>query len=239
MSAQAGEFNVLDRLRQRIESVQQSTAVPFSSGCLALDRILPKQAFHRGTLVEFLSECGGGATSLALMAACEACKDGRPLIIVDREQRFYPPAAAHFQVDSDIIFVRPRTQKDYLWALNQSLCCEGVGAVLSWLGTLNDRVFRSLQLASERGGTAGLLVRPIALRGHPTWSELQLLVEPIPTTKRSRQMQVTLTRCRHGKAGASVILEFDDETGTLQEPCSLPMSTELGVAAHSARSVRA
>src|SRR5262249_23139513 len=95
----------------------------------------------------------------------------------------YPPALANLGFDlSQIIFVRPQNRKDYLWALNQSLACRGVGAVLAWPQRLDDRAFRGLQLAAEKGAGLGLLVRPFSARGEPTWSEVQLWVEPLPTS---------------------------------------------------------
>jgi protein ImuA len=159
--------------------------------------------------------------------------------VVDQSRSFYPPAAANLGIDSNTIFVRPVRNPDQLWALNQSLGCEGVGAVLSWPDKLNDRAFRSLQLAAETGGAVGLFVRPLAVRGHPSWSELQLLVEPLPAPDRIRRLRVHVIRCRNGHAGASVDLELDDETGKLQESRFVPMASAMAVAAVAKRTAGA
>jgi len=47
---------------------------------------------------------------------------------------------------------------------------------LSWLEA------RRLQLAAEQGGGLGLLIRPEAVRHQPSWADVRLLVEPLPTT---------------------------------------------------------
>jgi hypothetical protein len=163
------------------------------------------------------------------VAAREACREGRALVVVDRERQFYPPAAANFAVAGNTILIHPQTQKDELWALNQSLSCPGVGAVLAWPSQLDDRAFRALQLAAERGGTVGLLVRPANVRGQPTWSEVQLLVEAISGGK-TRRLRVEVIRCRYGAAGASMEVELDDEYGTLQKSRALHLAAELAAA---------
>jgi hypothetical protein len=186
-----------------------------------------------------LSESGCGATSLAIVVACQACKDGGALVVIDRERSFYPPAAVNLGIGPETIFLHPRTQRDHLWALNQSLSCEGVGAVLCWQKKLHDRAFRSLQLAAERGGAVGLLVRPCSVRGDPTWSELQLLVETTPTAQQQRWLRISVVRSRNGQAGASVELELDDETGRLNEARSLPVASTMGGAVRASRTAGA
>jgi hypothetical protein len=202
-----------------------------------LDRILPGQGLHRGTLIEYLAEIGSGAAALALIAARQACCEGGALVLVDRSRSFHPPAAANLGVDlASVVFVQPRTKKDYLWALNQSLSCQGVGAVVCWPEKLDSRAFRQLQLAAESCATTGLFLRPPSVRGHPTWSELQLLVDALPAAALTaaamhRRLRVEVVRCRNGNPGASVELELDDETGTLQESRALCVAPAMAVAA--------
>lgn len=202
--------HVIESLRKQLrqwETLQGKGEETVSSGCDALDRILPQRGFHSGTLIEFLGEPASGATSLALMAAKQA---GKEIIVVDREQMFYPLAW-----EGDAIFIHPRNQKDELWAIHQALGCQGVGAVLAWPTRLNGRVFRGLQLAAERGASLGVFVRSVKVRGLPTWADIQLLVEAVPG-QGNRRVKVTLLRCRNGTSGASVELEFDDETQSVR-----------------------
>lgn len=152
---------------------------PLSAGCWEIDRLLPERGLRRGWLVEWLGVEGGGAGTLALIAAREACLDGGAVVVMDRWRRFYPPAAAALGIDLEtIIVVRPQHAQDELWALEQALRCRGVAAVWAPLETVDDRAFRRLQLAAEEGETLGLLVRSAHLRGQPTWSDVQFWVEP-------------------------------------------------------------
>jgi protein ImuA len=111
-----------------------------------------------------------------MIAAREACRDGRVLVVVDGARRFYPPAAATYGIGwENLIVVRPQKQKDYEWALNQSLHCPAVSAVVCWPEELGSRAYRRLQLAAETGGSLGLLIRPEGAVNKPSCSvELEL-----------------------------------------------------------------
>jgi hypothetical protein len=233
-----------ERLRQRVQALRRQLdawhcaphgpRLRIRSGHAALDRLLPAGGFTAGTLVEWLSPGpGSGAGTLALGVASQACQhpDRRQgaLVVMDRQVRFYPPAALAAGIDPRrLILVRARSARDELWALDQALRCRGVAAVWAWLGRLDSRAFRRLQLAAESGGTLGLLVRPARVRGQPSWSEVQLLVQPQPAVAPSRlpaalhepasgvavdepagrRLRVTLLRCRGlGGAGEGVLGE--------------------------------
>ncbi|MEZ6102235.1 MAG: hypothetical protein R3E01_25135 [Pirellulaceae bacterium] len=67
-----------------------------SSGCVALDRLLPGGGFATGQLVEWLGEgWGSGVGTLAFWMASRAVGEGRALVVVDRQRKFYPPAVVY------------------------------------------------------------------------------------------------------------------------------------------------
>src|SRR5262245_58681061 len=185
---------------------------PISTGSPALDRLLPASGLRRGTLVEYLaSTSGSGAGTLAFAAAREACCEGRAFVVVDGSY-FYPPAAAAWEIDlSAMLVLRPASEADTLWALDQALRCPGVGAVWARCDRLDVRDFRRLQLAAECGGTLGLLMRPARQRGQPTWADVQWEVRSVKNEERRVKavfsssfelwrLHVELVRCR-GAAG--------------------------------------
>jgi len=180
---------VLAALRQQIHACQQLDSLPaveaISTGCAGLDGLFPAGGIQRGQLAEWLSPySGSGAGLLSLAIAWRAVDCHRPahrpaVVVVDREKWFYPPALVGWEIDlRDLIVLRPTNKADELWALDQSLRCPAVAAVWSWLPRLDSRDFRRLQLAAEQGGTLGMLLRPATVRGQPSWSDVQLLVEP-------------------------------------------------------------
>lgn len=182
-----------------------------SLGCAALDRLLPAGGLGPGTLVEWLeADGGGGAGSLALAAARQACLAGGLLVVLDRARRFYPPVLAAWGFSLDrVVVVRPERSEDEIWAADQALRCPAVAAVwgaFEWIGAVD---FRRLKLAAEEGGTLGLLRRPARLLGQPTWADAQWWVRPrIPPCRRADSVATgTLS-------GANASSSTDSLTGT-------------------------
>jgi protein ImuA len=218
----------IEALREEIARLEGISRLhspqPLSTGFSALDRALPQKGFRRGTIVEWLTAGEGtGATTLALLAARQACKQGSAVVVLDRSKEFYPPAAVRLGIELErLIVVRPENTPDYQWALDQSLRCPAVGAVLAWPddlgGKLDSRTFRRLQLAAEEGDSLGLLVRLETVRHQPSWADVRLLVEPLPSGNggRKRRWKILLLRCRGGTEGRSVELEVTDETHSVR-----------------------
>ena len=192
---------------------------PLSSGCEALDRLLPGRGFRWGTLVEWLAaEEGSGAGTLALYAARQAAEEGGALVVLDQARQFYPPAAARLGIELDkMIVVQTPREADNRWALDQALRCPAVAAVLAWPEQLDGRTFRRLQLAAEEGGGLGLLVRPQHARHEPSWADVRLRVEPLPaaTADAGRRVRIQVLHGRGTTSGGSVEVEIDDETRTV------------------------
>jgi len=230
----------LDQLRRQIAAVESGLragdAGVLSTGASALDALLPRGGLRRGSLAEWL-EAGvsGGAQTLALLAAREACREGKSLVVVDRQRRFYPPAAAAWGIDlSRLIVIHPAHDADELWACDQALRCRGIAAVWARREQLDPRDFRRLQLAAENGGTLGLLVRSARARGQPSWAEVQFVCGPLPVGRPFQAVHkvcdglerpsypsgwrlcVELTRCRGSHPGQSVELEIDEWTGQIR-----------------------
>jgi len=196
---------------------QQCDDRPISSGCPALDRLLPGGGFRRGTLVEWLSAVeGGGTATLAMLAAREACQGGGTLIVVDRRREFYPPAAVRLGISLErLLVVQVASAADQNWALDQALRCPAVAAVLAWPEELDGRTFRRLQLAAEKGGSLGLLLRSEAARREPTWAEVRLRVVPLPGRHHDsnrRRLKIEVLRSPGKINHGSLEVEFDDET---------------------------
>jgi protein ImuA len=254
------EVRRLSEMLQQAGGAEQRRAPEWiSSGCPGLDRLLPQGGWLRGSLVEWLGESpGGGAGTLALVAARQAHGDGGAVVVVDREGIFYPPAAVAWRLDlASTIVVHPESDKDEQWALDQALRCEHTAAVLAWPRRLDGRTFRRLQLAAESSGAIGLFVRPATAAREPSWADLRLAVAPraspvsLPTSSgllralpsglsrapsREWQLCVRLMRCRarFGKKEGEVVLEIDPQTGDIHEARPRPLAAELAgaTAAH-------
>jgi hypothetical protein len=194
-----------------------------STGSAALDRLLPEGGFRRGALVEWLAgSTGSGAATLALLAAREALAEGGALVVIDRGGRFYPPAAAELGIAlAKMIVVRPASEADQAWALDQVLRSRGVAAAWCAVDRPDDHTLRRWQLAAETSGVVGLLLRSRDARREPSWAEFRLAVEPIaePLARgRGRRLRVTLLRARAAAAGRAVELEVPEQQAWPDHP---------------------
>ncbi len=203
---------LIHQLRDRIRQVETAGRLAddnrISSGCRAIDRLLPDGGYSRGSLVQWITAGGAGADFLSLLVARQACEDGGALVVIDPQNQFYPPAAAALGIKLDNLIVLqagnqvsrhsptttpPMTQsvlpddsstaageKDLLWAIDQSLRCPAVAAVWGPLETIDERWFRRFQLSAESSGCLGLFIQPLAAARQPTWAEIQWLVAANP-----------------------------------------------------------
>ena len=221
---------VLDRVNSLRKKLAGMATVPaddidsISTDCQALDQLLPGGALRKGMLIELLSEDrGSGAGSLAMHCCRQAVEQWQGcLVVVDRWRRFYPPAAVARGIETkDLIMVRSSDHQimsaaEELWALDQALRCPGVSVVLAWLDKVDPLAFRRLQLAAESGQTLALLLRPARVKSLPTWSDVQLLVQPrgaagVPVPARSSQTS-SATRPSHKRDGEVKIARQQSET---------------------------
>jgi hypothetical protein len=189
-----------------------------------------EESITRGAVHELLFQpSSGGEVPLfpALLAARTATTKAespshpsvrRTLVWVDAAGTFYPPAVQHSGITSEQICVlRPRSA-DLVWATIECLRCQSVGAVVALVTQRLTRVeVRRLQLAAERGGTVGLLLRPNLGSACPgTYAAAtRWLVAPAPGERTVQRWHLQLIYgCGHGgQIGQSLILEKHRASG--------------------------
>lgn len=152
------------------------------TGLDAVDVALPHGGLPTGAITEILADAPGvGALTLALRIARHP--DHRPLIVVDTDGDFYPPAAWQRGLPPDrLIVVRPAHAEQAVWATDQILRCRAVGTVIARLDKVEERRARRLQLAAEQSGSLGLLLRPVRAAAR-SFAAVQLLVEGVTETQ--------------------------------------------------------
>lgn len=217
---------VLARLRAHVSHLEQSgkrLEKTITSGCSAIDGLLPHGGYVGGSIVEWLCQGSGtGGTYLALQTAKQAMHDGKYLLVVDKERRFYPVAASALGIPMErVIVVHPHSHADGIWAMDQGLRCAAVGAVFSEVACMDPRDARRLQLAAEEGGGLGLLIRSTRqAQDLPSWSEVQWRVEPRASWDRTtphRLLDLELKRCRGGRPGAKLSVLLHGTSGEVLE----------------------
>jgi hypothetical protein len=210
----------LQELRKQItqiESCQRPRALSrVTTGVADLDAVLPGGGLRRGMVLELLSAAdGGGAWTLGLLLARQACEAKQTLVIVDEHSWFYPLATARlgFNLRRSLV-IRPRGWRDAYAAICQSLRCRAVGGVIGWCERIGMVDAQRLRLAAERGGGMGFLVRPPEALQSPACASARLLVAPVASGQLARRLRVEVIRGR-GR-GQAILLEIDDETGDVR-----------------------
>lgn len=167
---------------------------------------------------------GCGASLVGLWLARRACHQRGELVVIDTPGAFYPPTAIAWGVDTRrLLWVRPESPKDALAATEIALRSPAVGAVWASLDRIDARAFRRLLLAAEAGEAFGVLVRSARHEPDPSWADVQLRIDPIPTPgdpDASFRVRATRRRNRHGPAGGEATLTLDWRTGEIRDVTS-------------------
>ena len=211
---------LVETLRRQITQIEtghrSGGETVVSCGCDNLDHFLPDEGFRRGSLVEWLADQNtADADCLTLIVAREACRDGGMLVVFDSLRQFYPPAAVRLGIDpARLLVVQPADAAEKLWALDQVLRSQGVAAAVARLDRVGSHDFRRLQLAAESQKVLGLLLRPPQARGEPSWAEVRLQIESLPSTQTrdARRFKVELLRSRRGVGRGTIEVEINEET---------------------------
>jgi hypothetical protein len=209
-------------LRGRIQAYQQRrqfSPVLLSTGCDALDALFPCRGVRQGSLVEWVEDgVAAGAGTLSLAAGRRFSTAERPTILVDFQRQIYPLALSALGFDlPSLIVVRPRCEQEALWACEQSLRSKAVALVWARIDSLGAVAFRRLQLAAERSGAVGFLVRSVTVLKEPSWADVRLLVTPRPARAESSRFRVTVAYSRGRSVRATADIEIDALRGEIRE----------------------
>ncbi|MEL6106496.1 MAG: hypothetical protein AAFU85_10680 [Planctomycetota bacterium] len=208
--------SVLRKLRAQVDATvtaRRAQQACFSTGCPTIDDWLPEGGLHPCGLTGWVAaHKSAPASSLAMLAAANRLRQipDRPLVIIDCDGTFYPPAGVALGVPAErMILLRPRGGQDAIWAIDHALRSTAVAAVWASLAVgMDDRDARRLQLAAEAGRTPGLLVRGFHARRKPSFSDTQFYVSE--SRRVADGITVILDRVRGGIVGKRVDLRIGD-----------------------------
>ncbi|MFO0901341.1 MAG: hypothetical protein U0836_28270 [Pirellulales bacterium] len=249
---------IVERLTAEVRRIERGALPGGTAGCRAVPRARLIACCPRDASCQARSSSGwppvppaAPARSPSRVRQAAAGEQGGQVVVVDRQGEFYPPAARGLGLSlTELIVVRPRSERDERWVVDQSLRCRGVAALVAWPERLDGRTFRRWQLAAEAGGCLGLLLRPERARREPSWAEARLWVEPRPSVgwgealrapplawpldpgsvglaphPTGRRVGVEVLHARGGATGRSVELEIDDATHAVRVAPPLAAAT--------------
>ena len=226
ITCQGGRLLTLGEMLGDVNGVSQHviTAAPdvpsFTTGLPALDALAPGGLFRRGAVHEVLSDPDEGAPLFFAMVLARAAQGAGALVWCDPAHELYPPALAAQGIDLDRLFLlQPKTPAEQTWAVGECLKCKGVAAVVAAMKPaqrLSRLEARRLQLAAERGGGVGLLLRPAGKVSAEHAAATRWLVRPAPGERTVQRWEVQLVHGHGGRVGEVVILEHSRETNRLR-----------------------
>jgi hypothetical protein len=132
------------------------------------------------------------------------------IVWCDPRREIYPPALAAAGIGLDqLLLLRPKTVEEEIWALAECLGCKGVAATIAQPPPLSRVQARRLQLAAERGGGVGLLLRPhTAAAALHHAAVTRWLVEPARGERTVQRWKIQLIHGHGGLLHQSIYLEL-------------------------------
>jgi protein ImuA len=192
----------------------------FRTNLPLIDELLPANAFVRGAVHEILFQpCHKTPRFFALLLARAA---GGNIVWCDPDHTLYPPAALAAGIPMEKLFLlHPKSAADQFWAVAECMRCKGVGATIAQASRLSRIEARKLQLAAEKGGGVGLLIRPLDRHASIYAAATRWLVAPYPGLRTVQRWKIQLIHAHGGRVGQTVILEHNRETNTVRAALQL------------------
>lgn len=164
---QATRADIIAQLRKDILSWESGRRIQETetkvAGFGAIEDAFPNHCFPVGAVHEFCtmgaeeSAATGGFISAILSSLMNK---GGVCLWINSFRTIFPPALSLFGVAPErVIFINLQKEKEILWTMEEALKCEGISAVVSEIRELSFTSSRRLQLAVERSGVTGFVLR--------------------------------------------------------------------------------
>lgn len=194
---------------RNVHHLGSTITATFGPALSALNHLLPPDGLARGAVHEVLGQGPSLPWFFALVLA-HAAADSSPthgaVIWSDPRGELYPPAAAAMLPINRLFLLRVRKAIDQLWALTQCLRCKAVAATIAAPPILSRLDARRLQLAAERGGGIGVLIRPSTDAVHYA-AATRWLVQPAPGDQFVQRWSIQLIHGHGGNIDKKILLE--------------------------------
>jgi cell division inhibitor SulA/protein ImuA len=146
------------------------------SGFADLDAELPGGGWPTGALMEILPQHEGiGELRILGHALANLSAQGKGLAWIAPPYLPYAPALQAAGIDTArLLFIKTRSPRETLWAIEQALRSRACGAVLAWPDRITYPELRRLQLAAEGHPVLAALFRPPHCAGETTPAALRI-----------------------------------------------------------------
>ncbi len=154
-------------------------ATTVRTGFATLDDELPGHGWPLGSLIEIMPSQPGCGELRLLQPALAALDAERSIMLVN------PPYSPHFHcwlnwgLDAHrLVWIRPQTPGDTLWAAEQVLKHNACSVLLCWASQVRQASLRRLHLAARQSGALFIMLRPPLAAQQASPAPLRLILQP-------------------------------------------------------------
>ena len=203
------------RARESTTLTETSITTGIPTGFKSLDALLYDRGWPRASLVEILSEnSGSGELRLIANGLAELShQESRWVAWINPPHVPYAPALLGTGIDiNKVLLIHPRTHKEAIWSLEQTLRSGTCSTVLAWLNEadLKPPELRRIQFNARQGETWVTLFRPPTASQIPSPAALRLSVN----IKSADELRLTIIKRRGGWAMKDITVQLDQEPAT-------------------------
>ncbi len=197
----------------RLQGFKSLDSHAFDMGLDLIRDSFPNGSFPLGCIHEFLSTgiSDTAATSGFIAGMLSSIVGNKGVLLwISAGRRIFPPALRSFGIHPDrCIFIDLKKEKEVMWAMDESLKCNALSAVVGEIKEISFTDSRRLQLAVEKSQVTGFLFRQNPKSLNTTacvsrWKITQLPSIPVDDLPGVGfpQWKVELLRVRNGKPGS-------------------------------------
>lgn len=159
-------------------AIARSTAQ--TTGHDLLDKELPDRGWPRSALIELLVQQNGIGEMQLLQPILSPLSSSQRVVLIQPPYHPHLMACRAWQVNErNLLWLRPKSSSDALWATEQTLKSGNCGAVILWQTDIRPETLRRLNLAAQTTDTWFWLVRPISTAANASPSPLRIALRPI------------------------------------------------------------
>jgi protein ImuA len=211
----AGKTDIISDLKMdilRLQGFADGKAGGRYGGPKVLTDVFPDSSFPLGAVHEFISTGieSTAATSGFISGLMGSLMGSRGTILwISSFRTIFPAALIEFGIQPErCVFVDLKKEKDVLWAMNESLKCDALTAVVGEIRDLDFNASRRLQLAVEQSKVTGFVIRQKPRQLNATACVSRWKITHLPSVPMDdlpgigfQQWKAELLKIRNGKPG--------------------------------------
>jgi hypothetical protein len=188
----------------------------FLTGLDPIDGLLPSHGFTMGAIHEVLVDSSHySSLPFLILLARSATPSSKSIACLDLRSELYPPGLATAGLPIKRLLILRPEPAEAIRVVAECCRCKGIGATIASLQRLTQVEARRLQLATERGGGIGLIVRNKKSATYYAAST-RWIVTSLRGDKSTRRWNVQLIHGHGGRIGQSAIFEVCRETNRMR-----------------------